>query len=64
MIKGVRHRDGVSGVDVEPVPLWLDVDQARAAAAMGLKLDPAKPKESAVLETPSRPRSALQMAQP
>jgi hypothetical protein len=45
MVTGVRHRGGVSGVDNEPVPLWLDERQVRAAEKLGLRVDLAPPEE-------------------
>ena len=45
MVTGVRHRDGVSGVDNEPVALWLDERQVRAAEKLGLKVELAPLKD-------------------
>ena len=45
MLKGIRHRDGVSGVDSEPVGLWMVPEQVRAAEKRGLKLELAPLKE-------------------
>ena len=45
MVTGVRHARGVSGVDNEPVPLWMDERQVRAAEKLGLKVEIAPLKD-------------------